>query len=568
VTITNENLAQPNDLIEVETTSTGLMQGPFPSPEAQPAIPNPKPSELRLAPDTEQVLRIPFYQLVPSPTNPRKSKDKKADDELAASIKDNYAHGGPGVLEPILCRPSGDITDTLIDPPKYEVVAGNRRLAAAKKAGLDDVPCIIRPMTDAQALEVQIVENLQRKDVLPIDEARGFKALVDHGAKVEAIAKRIGKSKEYVYGSLKLCDLGESGQLLMESGALPAGHAVQIARLPLSAQGKAMAWLFPSWSKGDRPNASVRELAEYIKSGLMVSLETAPFLEIENGKLFDRTLCTGYEGAPGACASCPKMSGNDPAMKDLKGDICTDLECYNKKVQANIGRILDEADVAGMPLIELWDTFDNTPASENPKHLNRGQFIYGNPTLLVGCKSIAVGIWRSGPNVSQTTDICFDQTCETHFPKQTTGKQAPSSKATPDRDPLAGRILRRAWGLAIDHLLTTKGCITKKAALKAIYEVLYDMFHWQFTDEAVGEMLSAEVAALPHLLGRKRTPQDATPKEYARAILIILAFSADKFAPPVQKFKKQAAREVKAEWRAEQQEPIKDKKEAKPRKRR
>ena len=174
---------------------------------------------------------------MPSPTNPRKSSDAKQDAELAASIKENYAHGGPGVLEPLLCR-------RIEGEDKYEVVAGNRRLKAAQKADLDDAPCIVRPMTDAEAKEVQIIENLQRLDVSAIDEARGLAELAK-SMKVEAIAKKIGKSGSYVYQCLKICELGTKGQKLMEEGKLPAGHAFLIARLPEEAQERALQVLFP-----------------------------------------------------------------------------------------------------------------------------------------------------------------------------------------------------------------------------------------------------------------------------------------------------------------------------------
>src|SRR5579872_998270 len=242
--------------------------------------------------DPVTVLRYPFHMLTLSPTNPRKSSNPEKDKELAESIKQSFANGGPGVLEPLLCRPVGE---------KFEVVAGSRRFRAAQKAGLDDVPCLVREMTDQEALEIQIVENLQRADVAPIDEARGFKTLAET-TKVSEIAKRVGKSPSYIYASISLCDLIPAAQKDMEAGILPPAHAFRVARLPEAAQKRCLETLLPDWLRKDTeaqrgPNLSVRGLDDFIKRNIGTNLKKAPF-SVKDPDLVKKA---------GACTTCPKL---------------------------------------------------------------------------------------------------------------------------------------------------------------------------------------------------------------------------------------------------------------------
>lgn len=160
---------------------------------------------------------LPLLTLAESPTNPRTVFDGL--DELAASIK------AQGVIEPIVVRPDGD--------GAYEIVAGARRFRAAQLAGLKDIPAVVRDYDDAQVFEVQIVENLQRQDITPLDEARGFKRLVDGlDLSPQAIADRLGKSVEYVYARLKLLNATPKVQQALADGKLKAEQAVLLARLP------------------------------------------------------------------------------------------------------------------------------------------------------------------------------------------------------------------------------------------------------------------------------------------------------------------------------------------------
>ncbi len=178
--------------------------------------------------DVEEVFRlIPIEGLLESSTNPRKSFDKEGLEELAASIKEK------GILQPLLVRfvPAEKVGGASVSE-HYEIIAGARRYRAAKKAGLEEVPAIVRQLDDDQVLEAQVIENLQRENVAPVEEARGFQQLVDRGHKVEELAEKIGKSARYVYARLELVKLSEPILKALDDGKITPSHAQLIATLP------------------------------------------------------------------------------------------------------------------------------------------------------------------------------------------------------------------------------------------------------------------------------------------------------------------------------------------------
>lgn len=174
---------------------------------------------------------LPLEQLAPSPTNPRKTFDDVKLDELARSI------GQHGILEPILVRRDPDPEPPVV----YEVVAGERRYRAATIAEVETVPCIVRELTDREVLEIQVIENLQRDDLHPLEEAEGYSALVKQaGYDVEKIAERIGRSKKYVYDRVKLLELVPELRGPFLEGEITAGHAILLARLSPDDQKRAL----------------------------------------------------------------------------------------------------------------------------------------------------------------------------------------------------------------------------------------------------------------------------------------------------------------------------------------
>lgn len=165
-------------------------------------------------PDTEMSIE----DIVPNPNQPRTHFNESALEELSESIREN------GILQPLLVRKHDS---------KYEIIAGERRYQASKIAGLTKVPVIIKDVDDQKMLELALIENLQRSDLNPIEEARGYRQLIKaSGMTQEALSKAVSKSRSTITNSLRLLDLPEQVQQLMYEGKLTAGHARAILAVP------------------------------------------------------------------------------------------------------------------------------------------------------------------------------------------------------------------------------------------------------------------------------------------------------------------------------------------------
>ena len=173
-------------------------------------------------------LHVPIEQVRPNPDQPRRTFAPDALDELSASISEK------GIIQPLIVRRAPNA------PDQYEIVAGERRWRAAQAAKLHEVPVILRDYTDVEVLEIAIIENIQRADLNPIDEAMGYRQLMDRfGHTQEQMAAALGKSRSHIANLLRLLSLPEEVHRYLVSGALTAGHAralvghdqaVQIAR--------------------------------------------------------------------------------------------------------------------------------------------------------------------------------------------------------------------------------------------------------------------------------------------------------------------------------------------------
>jgi len=156
---------------------------------------------------------VPLSALRASRFNPRRDFSETQLDELAASIRER------GLVQPLVVRPVGQ-------GGRYEIVAGERRWRAAQRANLHDVPVVIRTLSDQEAIEIAIIENVQREDLNAIEEGEGYHALMQgHGYTQEDLAKVIGKSRSHLANTLRLMKLPKSVQDLVRKGDLSAGHA-------------------------------------------------------------------------------------------------------------------------------------------------------------------------------------------------------------------------------------------------------------------------------------------------------------------------------------------------------
>lgn len=191
------------------------------------------------------IQHIALAKIARNPAQPRTQFDTPAIQELAASIRER------GVLQPVLLRPSGD---------GYQLVAGERRFLAAREAGFSSIPAIIRPLTDRESLLIALIENIQRENLNPIDEARAYYRLAtEYGLQHEEIGQRVGKDRSTVSNAIRFNNLPQDVQSLMESGALSAGHGRALLSLSTPKQQSDLAGSAAShgWS--------VRDLEERIR---------------------------------------------------------------------------------------------------------------------------------------------------------------------------------------------------------------------------------------------------------------------------------------------------------------
>lgn len=211
--------------------------------------------------DEGQVLTLRLSEIEPNRDQPRKLFDEEALGELAASIEQH------GVLQPLLVRP--------LAIGGYQLVAGERRWRAARLAGLTEVPVVIREMTEQEAAEMAMIENLQREDLNPMEEARGFRSLMDnYGLTQEEAAKVVNKSRPAVANALRLLNLPDAVGDMVLAGSLSAGHARALLSFPTPEMQEAMA------KKAVEEGWSVRELEKRAKtspSRRIVSRETNRF---------------------------------------------------------------------------------------------------------------------------------------------------------------------------------------------------------------------------------------------------------------------------------------------------
>ncbi|MBI4489502.1 MAG: ParB/RepB/Spo0J family partition protein [Deltaproteobacteria bacterium] len=156
-------------------------------------------------------LKVEVDRIAPNPLQPRRSFDEAKIDELTASVRDQ------GIIQPLLVRRAG---------ATYELIAGERRLRAARKAGLKEVPVVVREASSGESLQLALIENLQREDLNPIEEAAAYQRLQEEfDLTQEEIARKVGKSRPTVANSMRLLLLPEEVQQMVGAGKLPAGQA-------------------------------------------------------------------------------------------------------------------------------------------------------------------------------------------------------------------------------------------------------------------------------------------------------------------------------------------------------
>lgn len=383
---------------------------------------------------------ISLAHIAPSPMNPRRHFDDKALKELAESIRTH------GVQQPIVVRPDGNKQD------RFEIVVGERRFRASKLAGKSDIPALINPLSNAAALEIMVIENLQREDVHPLDEALGYEALMKKASEADpelgelpgaprhtadSIAVKIGKSKEYVYARLKLLALVPAGREAFQADRITAGHAVLIARLQAPDQVKALAACFGIQTQfeldrlrkievqklkfaeitnedpGDeycgafmRSLIPEKSLRDWIQNNINLKLKGVPW-DLGDDKLLPEA---------GACALCPKRSMSNPSLfaeltKKGEDDTCFDPACYQAKQKAFVKLQVKSAKNGDAPLVQISDQTAYTKPKEGEKILKKGQWVAAKKGE---CKAVESALIVRGENAGGHRTVCTDLNCKVH----------------------------------------------------------------------------------------------------------------------------------------------------------
>lgn len=275
---------------------------------------------------------IPIDQLQPDPNNPRKHFDTVKLQELANNIKEQ------GVLTELWIRQAPD-------GKGFMIIAGERRYRAAKLIGLDKLPCDVKDWDDKRVAENQIVENLQRDDLNPLEEARAYKGLIDtHSYDVKAVAEKIGKSPAYVYGRFRLLKLSKNWHQALDEGTVKHVFAeVVAARVDdVELQDEILDNLQQNYGTYEADTAE--ELRQIIEREHTRSLKRAPWNTADPDLL----------PAAGPCTTCPKRSQAQAELfgTNKKDDFCTDGACWVKKLSAHEHKLVARYKAEGRPVLE------------------------------------------------------------------------------------------------------------------------------------------------------------------------------------------------------------------------
>jgi ParB/RepB/Spo0J family partition protein len=336
---------------------------------------------------------LPLDRIAESPTNHR-SRSWGDMEGLTASVREK------GVVEPVLVRPMKGIGENM-----FMLVFGARRYRASKAAGLATIPAMIRDLSDFEVIELQVIENLQRADVHPLEEAEGYEQLLaakEHEYSVDEIAAKVGKSKAYVYGRLKLLALGKEAREAFYQDEISASVALLLARIPVpELQLKALGEVREGDELGDYPGPmSYRDAQDHIIAKYTLRLADTPF---------DRGDADLVPSA-GVCTTCPKRSGAQPELfADVKSpDLCTDPTCFAAKKDAAWKQQQEKAKEKGLKVLTAKET-----AKVFSKYNSDGHTSNGSPYV-------------------KLTDPCHDDPKHRTW-KQILGKEAPEKVLARDQ---------------------------------------------------------------------------------------------------------------------------------------
>lgn len=499
--------------------------------------------------------RIPLDQITPSKTNTRTDYAGPEFDELVADIK------ARGVLMPVLVRPlrqitfelkdgneidvppapfrAGMVTDALqecgiseddvkgtaINDSAYELIAGERRYRASLAAGLTEISARVVALTDAQAVEAQLVENLQRKDLKPLEEARGYIELLDVMAKeqpeakreelVKQLAARVNKAPRTVYAMMQLTKLIPDARKAIEEGRLSTSHGDLLVRLQPKDQEKILKQCFEDkWDHGHVEKGvaiSVRAMKDRIQQGFYIDLKAAIW------DLADETLVA----AAGACSSCDKVVHEDD--QGVNHPVCSDRTCFNTKQQAFVQlRIDKESASADEQVVKLsWKYSSSKPkvakdGDANHVHgwapnqiFKRGQWIEAKkrsecPAVITGITVDEDTSWERRGKAGTRKLVCIAEKCAVHKKEwecanAQRGHSGYDEKAEKEREEKAKEARTREHEI---RLAMAKAALSKVAKLDDVILrlVAIDLasgWNLERADKALGSSVSSALKEAP-----------------------------------------------------------------------
>lgn len=422
---------------------------------------------------------IRLFLISPSPMNPRKSFDDEALKELAANIETQ------GLLQPITVRP------VKADDHEYEIVCGERRYRACSLLKTETIPCIIREMTDDEALDAMITENLQRRDVDPVDEAVAFNLLAERGQDVEELATRFGKSERYVRDRMRLVQLIPELRKALSEDKLTIGGAYLLARLPKEDQEEFMEDEYDGESF-----SSTDDIKFWLDDHFMI-IRNSPFQDgmtldekwNPKGKLIRR--CDKCEFNT-ACQTClfADMAGDDAQ--------CTNRECFDRKadvyydwfISQYASRIVREGQSVSSTDIALVEgyTIYNKDDKKRFDVLKEKLTIKGYRIFTE--KQLGSRYWGSGDRLKEdlkagriveTIDICnmaAQRKVETEY-HILNGKVASSSPAQPTN--MVARLCERSASIESNAQKKITGLAKAAFDKEAYIARTYRLDDWEYT---------------------------------------------------------------------------------------
>ncbi|HZS04810.1 MAG TPA: ParB/RepB/Spo0J family partition protein [Blastocatellia bacterium] len=353
---------------------------------------------------------IPLDQIAADPRNTRRHFSRAKLRELAADIRRQ------GLLQPVIVR---EIKPATEGGAKYQIVAGERRYRAAKEAGLKEIPAGIRSLDETEALSVQLVENLQREELHPLDEADGFLRMKEEmKLDIRAIAQRVAKDARYVARRLALTNLIEEAREDYRKDLITLAHALEICRLAPEIQQEALAACYETKSvfnettqdydrlpDKERPAWHVRYLQEWIAQNVHLNLQQAPF-KPDDARLREDGL---------ACTDCPQRSGfNKTLFADIsEKDTCLNPPCFQNKLRTFVQLTKSELEKKHDKPVVFISTHYHTGSTEETV-IARDQYQLLDKRA-DRCEFAEQAIQADGTDIGRVKWICREETCKDHL---------------------------------------------------------------------------------------------------------------------------------------------------------